>query len=233
MTRFVRAGAARGLRARAPRRGGGASERCPHGRARASTPRATASRVAVIPDTQYLFDNEAGDTEPVTDALKWMVDNRATQNIAFAAGLGDVTQDGLENEVARADDAFKILDRAKLPYSVAGRQPRHPRHQRQPPGDAVQQVLRPGPLRERPDVRRRVRRQRLQHRPQVHGGRPRVAGALDGLGLERPGHRVGAVDPRRQQDRADDLHDARPARRRERRAASPTSAATATTCGRS
>jgi hypothetical protein len=47
-----------------------------------------------------------------------MVANRATRNIAFAAGLGDVTQDGLQNEVDRADAAFKILDRAKLPYSV-------------------------------------------------------------------------------------------------------------------
>ena len=74
--------------------------------------------VAVIPDTQYLFDDDRGDSEPVTAAFNWMVENRGAKNIAFAAGLGDVTQDGLQNEVDRADAAYKILDRAKLPYSV-------------------------------------------------------------------------------------------------------------------
>ena len=80
-----------------------------------SSPRFT---LAVIPDTQYLFDDDRGDSEPVTAALDWMVANRASENIAFAAGLGDVTQDGLPNEIDRASDAFGILDRAKLPYSV-------------------------------------------------------------------------------------------------------------------
>ncbi|MDA0179140.1 metallophosphoesterase [Solirubrobacter phytolaccae] len=74
--------------------------------------------IAVVPDTQYLFDDDRGDTEPVAAAFDWMVENRERENIAFAAGLGDVTQDGLQNEVDRADHAYKILDRAKLPYSV-------------------------------------------------------------------------------------------------------------------
>jgi hypothetical protein len=117
MTRFVRAGVAMGfvlaLLVAAVVRASDAPTGAP-----GFDPQSNRFTVAVIPDTQYLFDNEAGDSEPVTAALKWMVDNRADQNIAFAAGLGDVTQDGLENEVARADDAFKILDRAKLPYSV-------------------------------------------------------------------------------------------------------------------
>ncbi|WP_053225978.1 LamG-like jellyroll fold domain-containing protein [Solirubrobacter soli] len=117
MTRFVRAGVAMGLvlsllAAVAVRAQNGA----PQGSS--FDPQSNRFTVAVIPDTQYLFDDDRGDSEPVTAALKWMVANRSSENIAFAAGLGDVTQDGLQNEVDRADQAFKILDRAKLPYSV-------------------------------------------------------------------------------------------------------------------
>jgi|GEM_PF-1341450 len=72
----------------------------------------------VIPDTQYLLDDDRGDSEPITAAFDWMVDNRATENIAFASSLGDVTQDGVQNEVDRASDAYKILERGKLPYSI-------------------------------------------------------------------------------------------------------------------
>src|ERR1700754_5197467 len=119
MNGFVRAGAALGLvlallvAVTAVRAQSGSS-----GAAASFDPTSNRFTVAVIPDTQYLLDDDRGESEPVTDALNWMVAHRADRNIAFAAGLGDVTQDGLQNEVDRADAAFKILDRAKLPYSV-------------------------------------------------------------------------------------------------------------------
>ena len=47
-----------------------------------------------------------------------MVANRAAENLAFASALGDVTQDGIQNEVDRASDAYRILERGKLPYSI-------------------------------------------------------------------------------------------------------------------
>ena len=72
---------------------------------------------AVVPDTQYLFDEYRGDSEPVTDAFDWIVANRASENVAFVAGLGDVTQDGTAAEVARADQAYRVLDRGGVPYS--------------------------------------------------------------------------------------------------------------------
>lgn len=119
MTRFVRAGVAMGLAlallvavAVNAQTGGGGS----------STPSFDAGSgrftFAVLPDTQYLFDDDRGDSEPVTAAFNWLVKHRSTENIAFFAGLGDLTQDGLQNEVDRADAAYKILDRAQLPYSV-------------------------------------------------------------------------------------------------------------------
>ncbi|HWI71713.1 MAG TPA: hypothetical protein VNT55_07140 [Baekduia sp.] len=72
------------------------------------------------PDTQYLYDDDRGDSEPLNVALDWIVAHRGidTDNIAFTAGLGDVTQDGTADEVARASATYTILDRAKLPYSA-------------------------------------------------------------------------------------------------------------------
>ncbi|MDA0166137.1 hypothetical protein OM076_38085 [Solirubrobacter ginsenosidimutans] len=74
--------------------------------------------LAIVPDTQYLLDNERGDSEPVNDAFDWIVANRAKENIAFVAGLGDITQDATAGEMARADAAYQHLDRAHMPYSA-------------------------------------------------------------------------------------------------------------------
>ncbi|MDA0172855.1 hypothetical protein OJ998_27380 [Solirubrobacter taibaiensis] len=118
MTRFLRAGMAMGLVlallvavAVRAQTGGGSSTP-------ALDPTSNRFTVAVIPDTQYLFDDDRGDSEPVTAAFNWIVKQRTSENIAFVAGLGDVTQDGLQNQVERADQAYRILDRAKVPYSV-------------------------------------------------------------------------------------------------------------------
>ena len=77
MTRFVRAGVAMGfvlaLLVAAVVRASDAPTGAP-----SFDPQSNRFTLAVIPDTQYLLDDDRGDSEPVTDALKWMVANRAT-----------------------------------------------------------------------------------------------------------------------------------------------------------
>jgi hypothetical protein len=74
--------------------------------------------LAVVPDTQYLFGDDYGDSQPVDDAFRWIVANRASENVAFATALGDITQDGTEEELRRAHQSYRILDEARVPYSV-------------------------------------------------------------------------------------------------------------------
>ncbi|MFC6162908.1 LamG-like jellyroll fold domain-containing protein [Kribbella jiaozuonensis] len=74
--------------------------------------------LAVVPDTQYQFDQDRGDPAPLTATFNWLIDNRADENIVFMAHLGDVTENALAMEFAQADPVFKILDRARFPYSV-------------------------------------------------------------------------------------------------------------------
>ncbi|WP_114558836.1 LamG-like jellyroll fold domain-containing protein [Desertihabitans aurantiacus] len=78
--------------------------------------------IAVVPDTQYLFDYEAGvtrsDPEPVEDAFEWIVENREERDIVFTAGLGDITEHATSEEMAGADEVYRILDEAEMPYST-------------------------------------------------------------------------------------------------------------------
>ena len=74
--------------------------------------------LAVVPDTQYQFDQDRGDPAPLTATFNWLIDNRTDENIVFMAHLGDVTENALAMEFAQADPVFKILDRARFPYSV-------------------------------------------------------------------------------------------------------------------
>ncbi|MDG4791611.1 metallophosphoesterase [Micromonospora sp. WMMD1102] len=76
--------------------------------------------IAVIPDTQYLFDGERSDPEPLAATLRWIVAHRAERNIVFTAHLGDIVQNGAPAELARAGEVFGILDRHRVPYSVLG-----------------------------------------------------------------------------------------------------------------
>ncbi len=83
-------------------------------------PDGTGSRftLAVLPDTQYLFDQGGSDPEPVREALRHVVRRRREDRIAFLAHLGDVTENyGSDVEFATADDAFRTIDR-RVPYSV-------------------------------------------------------------------------------------------------------------------
>ncbi|GAB3952862.1 LamG domain-containing protein [Kribbella albertanoniae] len=74
--------------------------------------------VAVVPDTQYQFDQDRGDSAPLTATFEYLVEQRSAENVVFVAHLGDVVENALASEFAQADPVFKVLDRARMPYSV-------------------------------------------------------------------------------------------------------------------
>jgi hypothetical protein len=73
--------------------------------------------LAVLPDTQYLFDADSSDPAPLRATFQYLVAERQNANIAFMAHLGDVTEHGTEHEIALASDTFRMID-GKVPYSV-------------------------------------------------------------------------------------------------------------------
>lgn len=81
----------------------------------------TASRrftLAVMPDTQYLFDGPSIDKAPVEASLRYLLEHGKDDNIVFLSHLGDLTQNGARAEVAAISEAFGILDRRGVGYSV-------------------------------------------------------------------------------------------------------------------
>ncbi|GAA5059177.1 hypothetical protein HNP84_008691 [Thermocatellispora tengchongensis] len=94
--------------------------------ASASGPRGWTSRfdpesprftIGVLPDTQYLFDEDSSDPNPLRQTFRFLTEERAARNIAFMTHLGDVTEHGSEHEIELAGEAFKVID-GRLPYSV-------------------------------------------------------------------------------------------------------------------
>jgi hypothetical protein len=73
--------------------------------------------LAVLPDTQYLFDEEGSDPEPLKATFRYLVQDRVDANIVFMTHLGDVTEHGSEHEISLAVDSFRLLD-GKVAYSV-------------------------------------------------------------------------------------------------------------------
>ncbi|MFI0423928.1 LamG-like jellyroll fold domain-containing protein [Spongiactinospora sp. 9N601] len=73
--------------------------------------------IAVLPDTQYLFDEDSSDPEPLRETFRYLADRREERNIAFLAHLGDVTEHGSAHEIGLADRAFRAVD-GRVPYSV-------------------------------------------------------------------------------------------------------------------
>ncbi|MGW4588906.1 hypothetical protein ACWEKJ_16420 [Amycolatopsis thermoflava] len=86
------------------------------GPADAESPRFT---LAVVPDTQYLFDEGGSDPEPVRATFRHVIDRRREDGIVFLAHLGDVTEHGTTTEMRLADDVFRTID-GRMPYSVLG-----------------------------------------------------------------------------------------------------------------
>ncbi|OIJ85558.1 Tat pathway signal sequence domain protein [Streptomyces sp. MUSC 14] len=74
--------------------------------------------LAVMPDTQYLFDGPSIDAAPVEASLRYLSQHGKDENIVFLSHLGDLTQNGAEAEFAAIGRAFGILDRRGVGYSV-------------------------------------------------------------------------------------------------------------------
>ncbi|MFE9021460.1 LamG-like jellyroll fold domain-containing protein [Streptomyces sp. NPDC007808] len=74
--------------------------------------------LAVMPDTQYLFDGPSIDRAPVEASLRHLLEHDRAENIVFLCHLGDLTQNGTEPEVAAISEAFRLLDRRGMGYSV-------------------------------------------------------------------------------------------------------------------
>lgn len=70
--------------------------------------------IAVLPDTQYLFDADSADPAPLRESFRYLVQERAA---VFLTHLGDVTEHGTEDEITLASETFRRID-GKLPYSV-------------------------------------------------------------------------------------------------------------------
>ncbi|MFE7171014.1 LamG-like jellyroll fold domain-containing protein [Streptomyces sp. NPDC057616] len=76
--------------------------------------------LAVMPDTQYLFDGPSIDPAPVEASLRYLLEQggASADNIVFLSHLGDLTQNGAEEEFAAISEAFGLLDRRGVGYSV-------------------------------------------------------------------------------------------------------------------
>ena len=70
--------------------------------------------LAVLPDTQYLFDADSPDPAPLRETFRYLLDHR---DVVLLTHLGDVTEHGTAEEIALAGDCFRRLD-GRLPYSV-------------------------------------------------------------------------------------------------------------------
>ena len=75
--------------------------------------------IAVIPDTQYLFDEDRYDPEVLAKTFQWIVDHTQEKNIVFTVQLGDIVNNGLPIEFQRASEVFKILDDNHIQYGYA------------------------------------------------------------------------------------------------------------------
>ena len=153
--------------------------------------------LAVIPDTQYLFDTDRGDSAPLTATLRWIQEHQADENIVFTAHLGDVVENALASELGAAGKVFEIFDQRRTPYSVlAGNHDINPNTTDQRGPSPYLDVF--GPKRFRPlATYRGSHAGRLQHLPRVPRGRPGVAGVRAGLAAVRRHPGLGEVGARR------------------------------------
>jgi hypothetical protein len=116
---FLRATALLGAAATAGAALPTAAEAAPEGGARwRPDPESRRFTLAVMPDTQYLFDGPSIDKEPVEASLRYLLEHGRDENIVFLSHLGDLTQNGADEEFAAISDAFRLLDRRGVGYSV-------------------------------------------------------------------------------------------------------------------
>ncbi|HUQ56890.1 LamG-like jellyroll fold domain-containing protein [Lentzea sp.] len=81
-------------------------------------PEARRFTLAVIPDTQYMFDLDRGDSAPLKATLQYLVDHRRSENIVFVSHLGDLVENALKSEIDDISARFEVLDRRRIGYSV-------------------------------------------------------------------------------------------------------------------
>ncbi|MFI6560536.1 LamG-like jellyroll fold domain-containing protein [Streptomyces sp. NPDC050534] len=74
--------------------------------------------LAVMPDTQYLFDGPSINPAPIEASLRYLLEHGRDDNIVFLSHLGDLTQNGAKEEFAAISEAFGLLDRRGVGYSV-------------------------------------------------------------------------------------------------------------------
>jgi hypothetical protein len=74
--------------------------------------------LVVMPDTQYMFDEDRIHPAPMEAAFRYILSGDEDANVVFLAHLGDVTQNGEAREYAAAGPVFGMLDRAKAGYSI-------------------------------------------------------------------------------------------------------------------
>jgi len=75
--------------------------------------------IAVIPDTQYLFDEDRYNPEVLTKTLQWIIEHQREKNIVFTVQLGDIVNNGLATEFAKASDVFKLFDNNDVQYGYS------------------------------------------------------------------------------------------------------------------
>ncbi|MGW2935623.1 LamG-like jellyroll fold domain-containing protein [Streptomyces sp. NPDC001156] len=74
--------------------------------------------LVVMPDTQYLFDGPSINPAPIKASLRYILEHGKDENIVFLSHLGDLTQNGAAVEFDAASEAFGLLDRSGVGYSV-------------------------------------------------------------------------------------------------------------------
>jgi alkaline phosphatase/fibronectin type 3 domain-containing protein len=89
---------------------------------RQAPPPAPDFSIVVLPDTQnYTAGLNGGTPAMFVDQTQWIVDNRASRNIVYAAHVGDVSNNGDIDEFqwVNAQSALSLLDQAAIPYGLA------------------------------------------------------------------------------------------------------------------
>lgn len=75
--------------------------------------------IAVVPDTQYLFDGQGrGDAAPLAASLDWLVEHAEERDVVFTASLGDLTEGGDADQMSRVGEVYERLEDAGMPYAV-------------------------------------------------------------------------------------------------------------------
>lgn len=75
--------------------------------------------IAVIPDTQYLFDGDRYDPGVLAKTLQWIVSHQREKNIVFTVQLGDIVNNAQASELAQASEVFKIFDSNDVQYAYS------------------------------------------------------------------------------------------------------------------